>query len=718
MSTRQAQEADVEAAPVSIDLNDPRLYINRELSWIEFNRKVLDEAKDVTHPLLERLKFIAIFSSNLDEFFMIRVSGLKEQLSAGVVNLSSDGMSAGEQLTEVRRRLAPLVQEQQSILKNDIMPKLKQHGVVIHPYDSLSAGDRSHLREYFQKNVMPLITPLAIDPGHPFPQVLNRRLNLFFRLTSDADSASEQARFAVLQLPPGLSRFVQIERRPGSHYVMMDEIIQAHSDLLFPGLTITESYAFRVVRDADIEIAEDEASDLLTEMEEQVRKRRWGAAVMMEVEKSMPAAELAMLRQILNLEDSDVYAVDGPLNLADFMLLGGINNRELKYRPFATRPLKDFYLDSVSLFSAIRQNDQAVHHPFDSFSKNVVKFLNAAAVDPKVMAIKITLYRTGGDSPIIEALKLAAENGKQVIAFVELKARFDEANNIIWAKALEKVGVHVVYGIIGLKTHCKITMVVRRDEDKIRTYLHLSTGNYNQTTARIYTDLGFFTARDDFSEDAINLFNYLTGYSDCKSWKCFAVAPINLSAKILELIERETEQHTSESPGEIFVKINSLVDAPVIRALYKASQRGVKIRLIVRGICGLRPGMPGVSDNIEVRSILGRFLEHTRIIYFRNGGQEEIYLSSADWMPRNLYRRVEIMFPVLEESIKEELKKILEIYWQDNVKAHVLLSDGQYERLKVDKNEEPFVAQEYFLHELQDSANQSAGRTRVLALDN
>lgn len=697
------------------DLHDPDLYFNRELSWIEFNRRVLEEAEDSNHPLLERLKFISIFTSNLDEFFMIRVAGLKEQHSASVVNLSPDGMSAQEQLDEIRERLAPLIERQFNVLHSDIMPQLANHNLIIHPYSTLPNRDRLHLREYFTRNLLPLLTPLAVDPAHPFPHVLNRWLNVLFVIASPGEHTTDQHRYAVLQLPPGLSRFIPLERRHGHHFVMMGEIIQANADLLFPGFTIEESYTFRVIRDADIEIAEDEASDLLTEMEEQVRNRRWGSPVMLETEESLPAHLTSMLREILDLEDKDIYKVKGPLNLSDFMVLTDVNLRSLKFRPFATRPLQDFNTEGTSVFTAIRRQDLMVHHPFDSFSQNVVKFLDAAAADPKVMAIKLTLYRTGGDSPIIEALKRAAENGKQVIAFVELKARFDEQNNIIWARALEQAGVHVVYGIIGLKTHCKIAMVVRRDDDRIRTYLHLSTGNYNQKTARLYTDIGYFSAREDFEEDAINLFNLLTGYSENKEWRRLAVAPINLSSRVIEMIDREVKLHTSESPGEILIKINSLVDDKIIRALYRASQAGVKIRLVVRGICCLKPGIPGISENIEVRSVLGRFLEHTRILCFRNGGNEEYYLTSADLMPRNLYRRVEIMFPVLEDKRKAELRDILEVYWDDNVKSRRLLADGTYEYVKAAEGEKPMSAQQHFLNQLRRTMQRSSRAKRLLS---
>lgn len=685
------------------DLSDPSYYINRELSWIAFNHRVLEEAEDPTNPLLERLKFLAIFSSNLDEFFMIRVAGLKEQLDAGVVNLAVDEMSASEQLRLIRERLVPLIAKQSTLLR-ELLPQLADAGIVIHPYDKLNSRDRAHLEEYFYQTVFPLLTPLAIDSGHPFPQVLNRSLNILFTIQSPDEP--DERRAAVLQLPQVLSRFVPLQRKQGYHFVLMEEVIQAHSEALFPGLQVVESFNFRVSRDADIEIAEDEAGDLLTEMEEQVRKRRWGAAVRLELDERTPEHLRELLMTLLDLSDDDVYAVNGPRNISDFMGLTSLDVRQLRYSSYSSRILPRFNAEATNpaaLFGAIRQQDIVVHHPFDSFSNHVVKFALAAATDPAVLAIKVTLYRAGRKSPVVDALIKAAQNGKQVTAFVELKARFDEENNIQWARELERAGVHVVYGIMGLKTHAKIMMVVRKDEDKIRTYVHLSTGNYNQVTARIYTDIGYFTAREDFGSDAINLFNFLTGYSQCKTWRQFAVAPITLSDALLMLIRRETESHTPENPGEIVAKLNALVDDKIIRALYRASQKGVKIKLLVRGVCCLRPGVPGVSDNIEVRSIVGRFLEHSRIMYFKNSGDEEIYLSSADWMPRNLYRRVEVMFPVPEPSAKTQIKHFLNVYWSDTVKARILLPDGRYEKLSSRnkaKDKQLFSSQQHFLNEL------------------
>jgi polyphosphate kinase len=704
-----AAKASAQRPPSKIDLTDPSLYINRELSWIEFNRRVLEEAEDTNNPMLERLKFLAIFSSNLDEFFMIRIAGLKEQLDAGVINLVLDETPVYQQLAAIRARLAPLIQKQAMLLR-DLLPDLAKAGIVIHPYSKLNSRDKAHVEQYFYQTVFPLLTPLAIDSGHPFPQVLNRSLNILFAVGGPEQEA--ERRSVVLQLPQVLSRFVRLERKTGYHYVLMEEVIQAHSGALFPGLTVMESYSFRVSRDADIAIAEDEASDLLTEMEEQVRKRLWGAAVRLEIDERTPEHWRELLMTLLDLGHDDVYAVSGPRNIMDFMELTGLDVRQLRYPSFSSRITPRFGVESsnpAALFATIRQQDLLVHHPFDSFSNHVVKFALAAADDPAVLAMKVTLYRAGRKSPVVESLIKAAQNGKQVTAFVELKARFDEENNIIWARELERAGVHVVYGIMGLKTHAKIMMVIRKDDDRIRTYVHLSTGNYNQATARFYTDIGYFTARDEFGLDAINLFNFLTGYSQCRDWKQFAVAPLTLQPKLLELIRREMDVHSPESPGEIVVKLNALVDEKIISALYRASQKGVRIRLLVRGMCCLRPGVPGVSETIEVRSIVGRFLEHSRIMYFKNGGEEEIYLSSADWMPRNLYRRVEILFPVPEAVAKMQIKHLLNVYWNDTEKTRVLHTDGRYERLQPADGAEPFSSQQYFLDELRMHSKSLSG---------
>jgi len=683
-----------------ININNPdRLFFNRELSLIEFNRRVLAEAEDKTHPLLERLKFIAILSSNLDEFFMIRVAGLKNQKTAGVVELSFDGMTPQEQLDEIRKRLIPIYKRQEELLNYDILPALELEGIFIHRFETLNSEDIEFLRNYFAKCVLPVLTPLTLDPAHPFPRIINRSLNIAFVLTDSSKNIAEK-RVAFLQLPSVLPRFVKLPKQDGDHFVLLEQVVKINAESLFPGLIIEATNTFRVTRDADIEIAEDEAEDLLTEIAEEIKKRKWGTApVRLEVSSNMPDYLLNILIKSLDIEQNDVYIHNRPLHLPDFMFLTKLDKRHLKFIPFQTRILPELLSQDTSIFEVIAKKDLLVHLPYDSFTNSVLRFLTEAVQDPKVIAIKITLYRTGLDSPIVAQLKKAAENGKDVTAFVELKARFDEENNIIWAKELENVGVHVVYGVIGLKTHCKICMVVRKEEDKLVSYLHLSTGNYNHITSRLYTDIGYFTARNGFQSDAINLFNYLTGYSFYKDWKRMLVAPINLRQKTLRLIERETELHSKNNPGHIFIKMNSLAHQEVMQALYKASQKGVKIQLIIRGVCCLRPGIKGISENIEVRSILGRFLEHSRIFYFKNSGNEEYYLSSADWMTRNLHNRVEIMFPILDKTLQEQLRNILDIYWKDNKKSWLLLPDGSYKKIQANQNEETFEAQEYFLQQ-------------------
>ena len=690
---------------IETDLNDPKYYFNREISLLEFNRRVLMEAADHRHPLLERLKFSSIVSSNLDEFFMVRVAGLKRQISAGVVDLSYDGKTPEEQLKEIRETLIPLYKDQEHIWDNDIYPKMQEAGINIHSLEDLNDEEKAYLKDYFCENVLPVLTPLSLDPGHPFPRIINRALNIMFVL-SDKVKRTEPKRIAFLQIPILLDRFISIKRESGYHFVLMEQIIKEYADMLFPGLHIEESYTFRVIRDADIEIADDEAEDLLTEIAEQIKQRKWGtSAVRMDVSQKMPEYLINMLIKSFELDDNDIYVRNRPLNFPDFMQLAKLDIREMHDKPFRTKSLPEFWVDNASVFDAMKKTDLLVHHPYDSFTNNVLRFINESADDPDVIAMKMTLYRTGLNSPIVAALKRAAESGKDVTAFVELKARFDEENNIIWAKELEQVGVHVIYGVLGLKTHAKIAYVVRRESGKMRTYLHLATGNYNHVTSRLYTDIGFFTSRKDFGEDATHLFNYLTGYSYHENWNQFLVAPVNLRQRVIELIEKEAEHHTPENPGLIFAKMNSLAHRDVSIALYKASQKGVRIKLLVRGVCCLKPGIPGVSENIEVRSILGRFLEHSRIFYFKSGGEDKYFLSSADWMTRNLHRRVELMFPIHDEKIKNKIKHILDVYWKDNTKSWRLKSDGSYEKLSPGKDEEPLIAQEYFLREIKESKN-------------
>ncbi len=675
-------------------------YFNRELSLIEFQKRVLFEAENESNPLLERMKFTAILSSNLDEFFMIRVAGLKSQVAGDVIELSYDGMTPKSQLIEIRRQLLPIYKKQGEVFNNSIIPGLANLGIVFHKPENLDENDIEKLRSHFTNNILPLLTPLSLGPANPFPRLINRSLNIAFVL-SDKKHGIHEKHIAFIQIPSALQRIIPLEWREGYHYVLIEDIINAYSNELFPGLEVELSSSFRVTRDADIEIAEDEADDLLEEIAEQIKERRWGrAAVRLEVGSNMPEFLANLLMNSLELEPNDVYVHNRPLNLGDFMDMLKLDIRSIKDIPFATRNLPQFTNDGSTVFDAIKNGDLLVHHPFDSFSTSTVNFINSAADDPDVLAIKVTLYRTGLNSDIVGGLKRAADNGKYVTAFVELKARFDEEKNIIWAKELEKSGAHVVYGVPGLKTHCKIAIVVRRESGKLKTYIHLSTGNYNQITARLYTDVGFFTANPEFAEDALYLFNYLTAYSYHTEWNAFSVGPINLREKIIELIDRETELHTPENPGLIIVKMNSLAHREVIPALYRASKKGVKIQLIIRGICCLKPNIPDVSENIEVRSIIGRFLEHSRIIYFKNGGKEEFYLSSADWMSRNLHKRVELMWPVNDKSLKKQLWEILAIYLKDNTKAWELHNDGSYQLISPKNDEKPISAQQYFLDKI------------------
>jgi polyphosphate kinase len=678
-----------------IDLDDESLYLNRELSWIEFNKRVLEEAEDTTHPLLERLKFLAIFSTNLDEFFMIRVAGLQEQIYSGVTELSSDGMTPLEQMKEIRSRLIPLYKRQADVWRSTIVPTLQREGIHIHTYDDLSTEERIELERDFVDNIMPVLTPLALDPGHPFPRLLNRSLTIAFRLIDEQDD-EDDIKIAVVQLPSALPRLIKLARTGGHHYVLFEDIIRAHASILFPGLRVEESHLFRVTRDADVDIAEDEANDLITAVAEGIRQRRWGTdAVRMEISPDMPRKLTQFFTRALELEHSDVYSVDMPLNLQDFLALMQLDRRALKDVPFTSRKVAEFERDGTNIFEVLKDGDILVHHPFDSFTNSVVRFIEAAAEDANVLAIKITLYRAGGRSPVIEALMRAATLGKNVTAFVELKARFDEETNIQWARALEQAGVHVVYGVMGLKVHCKVCLVVRKEGANVLTYAHVATGNYNLGTSRVYTDVGIFTGRQEFERDFVHLFNLLTGYSRHASWQHLGVAPLNLRSTFLSLIDREIAHVQQGGKGHIIAKMNALIDTTIIQALYRASMAGVKIELIIRGVCALRPGVPGVSDNITVRSILDRFLEHSRIFWFRNGGDDALFISSADWMGRNLDRRIEIAFPVYDTKVKKRLREILKTYLADTVKTRVLESDGFYRRLA--QGDSPLRSQQSFL---------------------
>jgi polyphosphate kinase len=659
-------------------LEDHALYFNREISWLAFNRRVLEEALDPSWPLFERVKFLAIFHSNLDEFFMIRVSGLHEQLEAAVAERSADGLSAQEQLRLIREIVERDAGAAMHLLRDELQPKLAEAGVRILGWDEIDADRKKELGAWFESVVFPVLTPLAFDPAHPFPFVSNLSLSLAVEL---ADKKDKKPAFARVKVPPSLSRFVPVPGAPGKtlEFVLLENVIEANLDRLFPGMVILGASAFRVTRDADIEIREDEAGDLLRSMTDNLRRRRFGAAIRLEVEQRCSEHVRELLRTQLELDPGDVYEIDGPLGAADLMSVMKLDVPNLK--DAALLPASRSLFDAPSdVFEIIRRGDVLLHHPYDSFDP-VQRFLEAAADDRDVLAIKMTLYRVGADSPMVAALARAAENGKQVAVLVELKARFDEENNIQWARSLERAGVHVAYGVEGLKTHAKIALVVRREGAAMRRYVHIGTGNYNRLTARVYTDVGLFTSRADFGHDASELFNFLTGFSKKTRYKRLAVAPFALHDRLVALIDREAEKAREGKPAAILAKLNALVDATVIRALYRASQAGVPIDLAIRGICCLRPGVAGVSEGIRVSSVVGRFLEHSRVFAFGVGDEEEIFISSADWMPRNFYRRVELMTPILDEKAKEKLRQeILEPIRSDNCRARDLQSDGTYLR--------------------------------------
>ncbi len=681
--------------PKKIDLADPQYYFNRELSWLEFNNRVLCEGMDERNPLLERLKFLAIFSNNLDEFFMVRVAGLQQQVSAGVTKLTFDGRSPSQQLTDIHNRLAELVHKQDQHFQHTLRPLLAQAGIHLLDYFNLSPEQRNYLDEFYQEHIFPVLTPLAVDPSHPFPHISNLSLNLAV-VVKDHDG--EQERFARIKVPKVLSRFVSLpddlihlhtQEKSLWVGVPIEQVIAHNLGSLFPGMDIQECYAFRITRNASLSVEEDEADDLLLAIEQELHKRRLGGStVRLEIHESMPEDVRAMLTKELEVEETDVYEVEGLIGLDSLFYFLGLPFKDLKDKPW--NAVVPTWIDSnnknraaeklitTDFFDILRQGDRLVHHPYQSFSATVQEFITQASQDPNVLAIKMTLYRTSGDSPIINALIDAAQNGKQVAALVELKARFDEENNINWARTLEQKGVHVVYGLVGLKTHTKVVLVVRQEKNKIRRYVHIGTGNYNPKTARLYTDLGLFSCREDLGADLTDLFNYLTGYSHQSSFRKLLVAPITLRQRMLEMIEREIEHCNQGGSGRIVAKMNSLVDQPVMQSLYRASQAGVKIDLIVRGICCLRPGLEGLSENIRVISVVGRFLEHSRIFYFYNGGQEEIYIGSADWMTRNLSRRVEAVTPIEDPKLLGELNEILGVMLSDNRLAWELQPDGRY----------------------------------------
>ncbi|MBT5874104.1 MAG: polyphosphate kinase 1 [Candidatus Latescibacteria bacterium] len=683
------------AEPVEVDLNAPGNFINRELSLLEFQRRVLEEAQDPGNPLLERVKFLSIVGSNLDEFYMVRVAGLRQQMDAGVVDIPADGLTPSEQVHAIRELASEIMHDMRSCWHQDLLPQLRSSGIHVVEYGDLTKRQADGLHKYFQEFVFPVLTPIAFDPGRPFPHISNLSLNLAVLIR---DSAGKE-RFARIKVPGTLPRLVPVKTSGGNrrqhHFVWLGQLIIAHLEMLFPGMEIVEAHPFRVTRNADMVIQELEADDLLATMEEGVRQRRFGTVVRMAVNRDMSQRVREILTTNLRLNSEDIYTLEDPLGFSDLSALYRIDRYELKFPAFlpATHKANNNQAGEVDLFAAIRQQDILLHHPYDSFSP-VVEFLNAAARDPNVLAIKQTLYRVGSNSPIVEALLKARENDKQVSVLVELKARFDEESNIEWARKLETAGVHVIYGLLGLKTHSKIALVVRQEGKRIRRYVHMATGNYNTVTAHLYTDLGYFTCNEDVGADATDFLNYLTGYSDKKSYRKVLVAPVSLRSGIEDLINREINHQTKGEPGHLIFKMNSLVDKQMIQLLYKASQSGVKIDLIVRGICCLRPGVPGLSENIRVISVVGRFLEHSRFYYFLNGGTEEIYLGSADLMPRNIDRRVELLFPVEEpKHIRYLRDEVMNAYLTDNVKSRSLCPDGTYERMSVGVTSDPIDTQ-------------------------
>ena len=673
------------------------LLINRELSWIEFNRRVLEEALDQRHPVLEQLKFLAIFSSNLDEFFMVRVSGLQETVEGGFGERSPDGLTAADQLKAIRAKLKPLLELQMRCLKEQIFPALAENDLIIRRYGDLSKQERKYANTYFLHNVFPILTPQAVDPGHPFPYVSNLSLNLGLMVSPsqvkrvNPAGAPKGPRFARIKLPPMVPRLIPVDDK-GNTFTFLGSLVAANIETLFPNMRTSKCHLFRVTRDADFEIKDDEASDLLRTMQQHVRRMRFGDAVRLEVAATMPKEMVTFLTESLELTADDVYVIDGPFNIPDLMQLYDLDRPELKDQPLKlTTPAA--LVQDEEIFSCLKRQDVLLHHPYTAYA-TVTNFINAAAADPDVVAIKICLYRTGRNSPIVKALIDAAESGKQVAVLVELKARFDEESNIEWARRLEQAGVHVVYGMVGLKTHCKLTLVVRREGTELQRYVHLGTGNYNTTTSRIYTDLAIFTADEEIANDATNLFNSLTGFSEYEDYNCLLVAPLNLRKRTLKLIQRETAHAKAGRPARIIAKINSLTDLALIRALYNASEAGVSIDLIVRGICMLRPGLPDVSANIRVRSIVGRFLEHSRLFYFGNNGKEEMFIGSADWMYRNLSRRVEVLVPIKDPRLRQFLRDtVLNAYLKDNVNARELRDDGTYVRVKQLEGEKRFDTQ-------------------------
>lgn len=693
--------------------NKPENFFNRDLSWIEFNKRVLDEAFKPDQPLLEKVKFLSIFFSNLDEFYMIRVSGLKEQIAANILEPTIDGLTPLEQVQKIEKTLRPMLETLYSYWNESIVPQLKENNIFLYRFDDFTPEEKEKLRTYFQKEIYPILTPLAFDPGRPFPYISNLSLNLAVLIRNPKGDTH----FARVKIPGTYPRLLQVDDiiNPTktlitngdfvAKFIWFGDLIKANLDMLFPGVEVVESHRFRVTRDTDIELQEDEADDLLRVIEENIRQRRFGQVVRMEVESSMPEYMLDTLMENLRIKREDVHISDGPLGLSDVMSLYKLPLHKIKEKPFYPVLPKIFETDE-DIFTIIKQRDILLHHPYHSFTP-VIEFIKQAARDPEVLAIKQTLYRVGSDSPIIRALIEAVERGKQVAVLVELKARFDEENNIFWARELEKVGAHVVYGLVGLKTHAKMTLVVRKEFDGVKRYVHLATGNYNATTAKLYTDLGLFTCDDDICADVSDVFNYLTGYSKQTTYRKLFVSPVNMRDKMLEKVFREIENVKAGKEGKIIWKMNSLVDPKIISALYEASNEGVQVDLIVRGICCLVPGVKGLSEKIKVRSIVGRFLEHSRVFYFYNDGNEEMYLGSADMMQRNLDGRVETLFPVESEEIRKDvMKSLMKAALKDNQKARILLPEMNYQMVVPQNGAKPVNSQEWLMKQVEKHSGQ------------
>ena len=657
-------------------------YTNRELSWLLFDKRVLSEAEDKKLPLFERLKFLSISASNLDEFFMVRVASLKDMVNAGYTKKDIAGLTPKEQLARVNQKTHELVKRQYAVYNHSLLPQLLENGLrLVGHHEELTKEEAAYVDSYFEDNVYSVLTPMAVDSSRPFPLIRNKTLNIGALVKKK--SGEGDLEFATVQVPSVLSRIVSIPAKEGRAVILLEEVIERNIHKLFLNYDIVCAYPFRIMRNAGLLIEEEEAGDLLVEIEKQLKKRQWGQAIRLEVEEGMDARLLKIIQNELHIGGEDIYPIGGPLDITFLIKMYGMDGfdhlREHSYK--GDWPVPELPEDA-DIFSCIRKEDILMYHPYQTFEP-VVRFIRQAAKDPDVLAIKQTLYRVSGNSPIIAALEQAADNGKQVSVLVELKARFDEENNIVWARRLEKAGCHVIYGLVGLKTHSKITLVVRREENGIRRYVHLGTGNYNDSTARLYTDIGLLTCSETIGEDATAVFNMLSGYSEPRSWNKLSLAPLWLKDRFRYLIAREKEHAIHGRPARIIAKMNALCDKDIIEALYEASTAGVKIELIIRGICCLKAGQPGISENISVRSIVGNYLEHARIFYFENDGRPEYYCASADWMPRNLDRRVEIMFPIEKPELQEKIMRILEYQLRDTVKAHILLPDDTY--AKVDR---------------------------------